>query len=301
METEGTVFQIQRFCLRDGDGIRTSVFLKGCPLSCAWCHNPEGRSGRVQLSFLAHLCAGCGRCAAVCPAGVHGFAASHRVDYAKCTGCGRCVSACPRGCLELVGKRMTVSETVREALKDRPFWGTVGGVTFTGGEPLSQAGFVLECAKRIREAGGTVAVETSGFAERRDVEMLREVVDCWLYDFKAGEEEKHRRLCGCSCLPVRSNFRWLCGQGARLILRYPMIPGVNDGEADLDGLIRLLSETSLDIPVEILPYHRMGKTKAERIGESFPAFLPAEDAGRSQAEALCQRLRGMGVGNVRIS
>ena len=143
-------------------------------------------------------------------------------------------------------------------------------------------------------------METSGFAQKETVKLFMDAVDCWLYDFKAGTEEKHRLLCGCSALPIRENFQMLYETGAHLILRYPMVPGINDGQEDLDGLMCLLAKTSVGIPVEILPYHRMGKTKADRVGKRYPDFLPDEDADRTIIEERRQKLLALGAKNVRI-
>lgn len=295
---DGIIFQIQRFCLRDGDGIRTTVFLKGCPLSCLWCHNPEGQRRETQLSFQLYRCIACGQCRDICRNGVHTFGTGqgiHCVDFSKCQLCGRCIEACPTGCLELIGERVEAERLIKVVLLDRAFWRKLGGVTFSGGEPLLQAPFVLECARLLKKENVNVTVETSGYAPKSVMEALLPFVDCWLYDFKAGPEEKHKALCGVSNKCIHENFCFLCKEGARVILRYPMIPGINDSVEDMEALLMLEKECQDRIPVEVLPYHVMGKGKTQRIGIEYSAFLPEEDAKSETIEERCNFLRKNGI------
>lgn len=290
------IFQIQRFCLEDGDGIRTTVFLKGCPLSCMWCHNPEGRSWENILSFQAQRCLQCRVCEAVCPNSVHLWKdGEHLVRREKCTACGRCVQTCPKKCLEIAGREAETSWLAEELLKDRAFWNGGGGVTFSGGEPLLQPDAVWETGRLLKRQKCNIMVETSGYGQRSAVQKVMQIADGWLYDFKAGSPEKHRRLCGQGNELIQDNFRFLYREGARLIVRYPLIPGINDAPEDFDGLYRMLMDTSLEIPVQIMPYHIMGKGKSERIGQKYPACLPKKDADVGYLGQKKDELRRMGI------
>lgn len=288
------IFQIQRFCLQDGGGIRTTVFLKGCPLSCLWCHNPEGKSAENQMAFHKDRCLQCRNCENACKAGVHRWNQGiHKVCFRSCNKCGACIEVCPRKCLEMVGEQVEAEWLCGELLKDQVFWGDGGGVTFSGGEPLMQADGVYETGRLLKEHYCHIAIETSGFASWDIIDRIKEVTDVWLYDFKAGPSLKHRRLCGQENKRILENFCRMYEAGCSLILRYPMIPGINDGEEDFDVLCGILGKTSMEIPVQIMPYHIMGKDKAERIGQSYPEILPRKDAGeeyvRQKEEELIRR------------
>lgn len=290
------IFQIQRFCLDDGDGIRTTVFWKGCPLSCLWCHNPEGKREESILSFQTERCLQCRKCEAVCPEGVHFWKdGAHNVRYEKCIRCGRCVQRCPKKCLEIIGREMETEELAEELLKEQAFWSGGGGVTFSGGEPLSQPDAVWETGKILKRKNCNVMIETSGYAGRAAVEKVMQVADGWLYDFKAGPADKHRRLCGQGNELIQDNFRFLYRAGARLVVRYPLVPGLNDGTEDFVGLYRLLRETSLEIPVQIMPYHILGKGKAERTGQVYPECLPKKDADADYVRQKKEELMKMGI------
>lgn len=290
------IFQIQRFCLEDGDGIRTTVFLKGCPLNCIWCHNPEGKRTGRQLAFQKDRCISCGRCQQACRQNAHLVEEGrHRICYEDCNGCGACVALCPVGCLEIVGREVGADALAEELLKDRPFWEGGGGVTFSGGEPLYQADGVYETGRRLKEQNCHIMVETSGYGSREAVKKVMQITDGWLFDFKAGPSRKHEKLCGQGNERIRENFSFLCQNGCRLIMRYPLVPGVNDDAEDFAVLLGMLKETSMEIPVQIMPYHIMGKDKAARTGQIYPAFLPQENADKTYIAQKKRQLRGMGI------
>lgn len=282
--------------MEDGDGIRTTVFLKGCPLSCLWCHNPEGRGQEKCLSFQAERCMNCRRCETACLNSVHVWNQNrHFVEYDKCSSCGCCISVCPQRCLELIGKETDSSWLARELLKDHSFWGTDGGVTFSGGEPLFQADAVLETGKQLKKEGCHITIETCGYAPRQAVEKVMQTADAWLFDFKAGAFDKHLRLCGQGNRIIWDNFRFLYHRGVKLTIRYPLIPGINDDKEDLEALYHLLRDTSMEIPVQIMPYHIMGKGKAERIGQIYPEMLPVQDAPEAIIARKAEDMRRIGI------
>ena len=290
------IFQIQRFCLQDGGGIRTTVFLKGCPLDCLWCHNPEGKRPESQLSFQGGRCLQCRKCEGVCGFGVHRWEQGrHVVDFQPCQNCGACVAVCPQKCLELAGEWVEPAWLAGELLKDEVFWRDGGGVTFSGGEPLMQPDGLYETGRLLKKHNCHIAIETSGAVSWPVIDRMAEITDVWLYDFKAGPSAKHKRLCGQGNERILENFRRMYEAGCRIILRYPMIPGINDGEEDFDVLCRMLGETSMEIPLQVMPYHILGKDKARRIGQTYPDTLPDQDAGREYVWRKEEELRKRGI------
>lgn len=195
----GIVFNIQKFCLQDGPGIRTTVFLKGCPLHCAWCHNPESHSEKSCVLYDKEKCVGCGKCGETCQNGAHAFTTEHTVDREKCITCGACVKACDNDALELVGKEMSVDEVLSEVLKDRAFYeNSGGGLTLSGGEPLLQFDFSYEVLRQARLNGINTCVETCGFTSTEKITKIAQVTDVFLYDWKLTDDELHKRYTGVS-------------------------------------------------------------------------------------------------------
>lgn len=284
----GLVFNIQRYSIHDGPGIRTTVFLKGCPLSCTWCHNPEGLSAEPEILVVRERCVGCGRCAMVCPSqlaiGSHGEAITDRRD---CIRCGRCVLACTAGARRLVGEEIEVEDLLAEAERDRPFYEeTGGGVTFSGGEPLAQGEFLLASLAGCRERGLHSAVDTSGCADRDLVVEVAELTDLFLYDLKIMDEERHRALTGGPLAPIVENLRTLDGLDATLLVRIPLIPGVTDDPENLEAVARLVSSLENRHAVHLLPFHRTASDKYARLDRQWShadAALPPEALDRAAA------------------
>lgn len=267
----GLITNVQRYSVHDGPGIRTTVFLKGCPLSCAWCHNPETISARPELMVMAGRCVRCGQCVAACPnhAPVGIGASSEELAGARahCLVCGACVEVCPADGRRLVGRSLTVPELLKDVLRDRVFFEeSGGGVSFSGGEPLSQFEFLRAGAAACRERGLHVAVDTSGYAPRQRFEDLVPHVDLFLYDLKTLDDDRHQRFCGVSNGLILENLRWLSLNHGNLWLRIPLIPGVNDAPGELGAMAALAAGLDGVRRVHLLPYHATGTGKRERLG-----------------------------------
>lgn len=263
----GIVFNIQKFCIHDGDGIRTCVFLKGCPLRCIWCHNPESFEKAPALSFNGQKCSYCGKCIDICSARriENG---SLKIDRTKCTVCGKCTEICLNDANEIVGKEMTASEVMDEVLKDKMFYeNSGGGLTVTGGEPSYQADFTLELLTLAKELKINAAIETCGIGSREFYEKAADLGTTFLYDIKCIDPEKHRRLTGADNTHIMSNLQYLMDRNADIIIRLPLIPECNDSDEDIVNLAEFLNENKGRYRyAEIMPYHTLGIGKAEKIG-----------------------------------
>lgn len=263
----GVVFNIQKFCLHDGDGIRTCVFLKGCPLDCLWCHNPESKSRTVQLAFTDRKCTACGRCLAVCQ-GRSIADGRLKLDRTACIGCGKCADVCLNGANELLGSEMSAAEVMDEVLKDKIFYGTDGGLTVSGGEPSYQPEFTLELLSMAKDAGITRAIETCGSGSRDFYQRAAELGTTFLFDLKCMDPVRHKRLVGADNRHIIDNLLYLFSAGADVIIRLPMIPGCNDSDEDIKNLAVFLKEHEGSYRyAELMPYHPLGVGKAEKIGE----------------------------------
>lgn len=263
----GKVVNIIKFSVHDGPGIRTTVFLKGCPLSCIWCHNPECQSFENEIGFFAEKCILCGRCAAVCDSRAHRIAGSvHEFYREKCTFCGKCVAACPRDALAIYGKDMTVEEVIDIVLKDRDFYGTEGGMTISGGEPLSQSDFCRALLESAKAAGIHTALDTCGVGRRSALEKLIPYVDLFLYDIKLMDAQKHEQYTGLSNQLVLENLKYITSRGKKAEIRIPLIPGINNDEniAKTGAFLSGLDNITL---VRVLPYHSFARSKYRALGK----------------------------------
>lgn len=278
MPTTGIVSDILNFSVNDGPGIRTVIFLKGCPLKCAWCHNPENGRKAPQVLYRAAQCIGCGACAEVCPREARGDQGGWITDGLKCTGCGRCVSVCPVNANTLYGRVMTPAEAAEKVMRDKPFFRDKGGATFSGGEPLTQADWVRECAAILKENGIGTAIETSCYAGQEDLAGLLQVTDLWLCDWKISDPELHLKMTGADNGRILENLRYLSSHGAKMILRCPVIPGINDNEEHLRTTGLLADRLAGVLRTEILPYHAVGNDKRHKMGLESDGFRVPEAA-----------------------
>jgi glycyl-radical enzyme activating protein len=270
----GRVFDIQKFAIHDGPGIRTTVFLKGCPLQCVWCHNPESQERAVEISLIPDKCIGCGYCFKACPRGGHVVEGGQRQFHRElCTGCGTCAAQCYARALEVIGKDMTVAEVLDEVLKDRPFYETSGGgMTVSGGEPMAQFAFTQALVQAAKGAGLHVCLETSGFAPWEQYEQLLGAVDMFLYDYKESDPARHREFTGVPPETILDNLRRLDERGAALVLRCPIIPGYNARDEHLLAIAALANRLGHVQEINLMPYHPLGDSKRGRLGKAshFP-------------------------------
>jgi pyruvate formate lyase activating enzyme len=307
LRVQGTIFNIQRFSLHDGPGIRTSVFLKGCSLRCFWCHNPEGLRLQPEVQFFAERCLGDGDCERACPAGAHTFVAGeHLFDRARCDACGRCLTACAAEALELTGRRVTVDEIMPEILADRPFYASSGGgVTLTGGDPLLQPAFTQALLERCRVAGLHTALEITGNCPWEQLESLLPSTDLIMLDLKHMDDARHRQATGAGNGRILANARRLAERGVALILRVPIVPGVNDDEANLVAtaqFVRMLGELGaahghyLDARpwLELLPFHRLAGHKYRSLGQEDRA-QGIQPPSRDRMDELSDLARSRGI------
>lgn len=264
------IFDIQRFCVYDGPGIRTTVFFKGCNMHCAWCHNPESFSVKAELLFRAEKCTSCGACA-VCPSGAHIFEnGTHIFNRALCTACGLCAKECPNTALELSGREMTADEVMKVIDKDAKYYkSSGGGVTFSGGEASMQFGLLKTLLERCREKGYHTALETNGLIPQERLRVLIPLVDLFLFDCKHTDSAAHERWTGAPLQPVLDTLEALNKAGAEVILRCPVIPGVNDTDAHFAAIRELKKRYGCIRQAEIMAYHDIGKTKWEALGAAY--------------------------------
>jgi pyruvate formate lyase activating enzyme len=295
-ENSGLVFDIRRFSVQDGPGIRTTVFFKGCPLRCDWCHNPESQSTQPQLQLRPERCIGCGACLAACPQGALALADGRVLARnGLCTACGACIPGCYAEALEMAGRTMTVGAAMAEVERDVVFYDrSGGGVTFSGGEPLAQPGFLLALLQACRRKAIHTALDTSGHASWAVIDALRLHVDLFLYDLKLVDDDQHRQLTGVSNRLILANLAALAGRGHRIILRMPVIPGVNDDDSNVEAAGALAASLPGIERLDLLPYHGSAIGKYERMHRPYP-YAGIRSPSPAQMEELAARLAAMGA------
>ena len=255
-------FDIQRNSFVDGPGIRTTVFFKGCNLKCAWCHNPESQSAKPQMMFYKDKCTGCGKCKSVCP-----------YHLEQCELCGKCTLYCPVDARMVCGKEHTVDEVLKEVLKDKAFYETSGGgVTFSGGECMLQIDFLAEILKKCKENGIHTAVDTAGHIPFESFEKILPYTDLFLYDIKIFDSQKHKQYVGVSNELILENLKKLFERKAKLWIRIPIIPDVNDSIEEIQKIKDFLKTIGTAEKIELLPYHAMGENKYRAIGKEPQIF-----------------------------
>lgn len=280
----GIVSAIKRMEIHDGDGTRTTVFFKGCPLRCLWCHNPESIGFSRQIAHFEEKCMDCGACANVCPnRAVSWVNGKLTIDRERCVGCGACADECPTGAMTLYGKEYEAEELVKKLEKDKPFFDrSGGGVTLSGGECLSQADFAVEVARLLCERGISVDIDTCGMVDRSVLDRILPYTDTFLYDIKAIDPTVHRQCTGHTNERILDNLRYLCAQGARIEIRYPLVMGYNDGECDAIGAF--LKDLTGIVKVKVLQYHPFAASRYDALGmeNTMPdAQTTVEDVDRA--------------------
>ena len=265
--TDLFVLDIQRYALHDGPGIRTTVFLKGCSMDCVWCHNPESKSPDPQRGFVERNCVHCGRCVSVCPVNDHRLEdGKHVVDFSVCELCGKCIANCISGALKRYGTAMRQDEILGIVSQDRKFYkNSGGGLTVSGGEPMAQFEGTLALLKSAKAQDLHTCLDTGGYAPTEYYERALPYVDCFLFDYKLTDDEKHRQYTGVSNELILKNLAFLDDCRAGIRLRCPIIPGINDDDAHLSGIARLARQYPGIIAVEVMAYHNMGQSKARQI------------------------------------
>jgi pyruvate formate lyase activating enzyme len=307
----GRIYDIQGFSVQDGPGIRTTVFLKGCPLRCPWCHSPESQEFYPQLSWIALRCLGvakCGKCLPACPQGglSPGKVTQHavtgeeiqlvRIPRAICDHCGECAAVCYPKALYLCGTDYTVEEMVQRVSKDIPFYEhSGGGVTISGGEPLSQPEFTLEVLKRLKERGIHTALDTTGYTQPRHIEAVLPYTDLFLYDLKHMDSDRHQSATGVPNELILENARRIAAAGGKMQIRIPVIPRFNDSEENIRETGMFCQSLGEAVTViQLLPYHNLGVVKYQRIDEDRPV-LEAQPPSEAKIQALKELLENLGL------
>ena len=262
----GTIFDIQRLSVHDGPGLRTTVFLKGCPLRCKWCHNPEGLESRVQLKYMDEKCILCGNCAAHCANHVHEILGQeHIVHFDRCRLCGDCLEACPSKALDYFGREVTAQQVMDEVKDDYLFWGNDGGITFSGGEAMLQPQFLLELLQLSKEQNYHTCVDTCGYTAWENFEKILPYTDCFLYDIKGYSEDVHIAGTSRSNRVILDNFKKIVRAGKRVCIRMPLIEEFNAIPSEIEKTACLLSEYPVE-EVTLMPYHVLGHGKRRFVG-----------------------------------
>jgi len=292
--SQGIIFNIQRYSIHDGPGIRTLVFLKGCPLRCVWCANPESQSGQPEIAVVANRCIGCGKCIANCPEdAIASTQAGNVIDRTKCTACGVCVDVCYAESIQMMGYYRTVAEVLEEIEGDCIFYGqSGGGVTISGGEPFFQPEFTFLLLKACKNKGLHTAVETCGFSAYEKIEPCLPYIDLILYDIKHLDKNVHKHITGVSNSLILQNARRLSATGVELVVRMPVVPGFNDSKENLVRTAEFAREIGVT-EMHLLPYHEFGRQKYQQLGREYNLVVSPPEQNRM--EKLKQLLNGRGL------
>jgi len=290
------VFDIRRYCIHDGPGIRTTVFLKGCALSCWWCHNPESQSAGPEIVLRDDRCIRCGACVAACPHGaVTWVDGAPRTDRTKCEACGTCAAECHAEAREVAGRTMTVQQVVDAVERDRPFYeSSGGGVTLSGGEPLRQPAFAAALLREAKRRGLHTVLDTCGHAPWEHLERLRGDVDLFLYDLKLVDPARHRRYTGAGNTRILANLRELSRLGHRIALRVPVVPGITDDAENIAAICAVATALPHLAAVDLLPYHSIGAGKYRRLGRKY-RLLHTDAPTRRRMDEIATTMTAAGL------
>jgi len=301
MVNSGLIFDIKRYAIHDGPGIRTTVFLKGCPLKCWWCHNPEGILREPVLMFYKNKCMKCQDqvCAYVCPTGAITFENKNSIPYINrqaCNNCEICSRVCPTEALKIVGRKITIEELIKEIEKDILLYdNSGGGVTFSGGEPLLQYQFLIEALKGCKRRGIHTVLDTSGYAPEKVLPLVADYVDMFLYDLKLADDKDHILYTGVSNSLIINNLRILenAGRGKDIILRFPVITGITGIEKNIDGLVDFVSSLKSIREIDLLPFHEVSE-KYNRLGIKYK--MPTREApSQKKLQYIKKRFEQIGL------
>jgi len=290
--TTGTVFNIQRYSIHDRPGIRTTVFLKGCPLNCWWCQNPESQLSGQEIIFWEDRCIGCGACSTICPSGAIQIKNGIPVtEKEKCILCGKCIEKCPALAREMIGKKITAEEIIKEVEKDLVFYEeSGGGVTFSGGEPLEQPEFLEELLNACQKKKIHTAVDTSGYVSWEILNKISSKVDLFLYDLKIMDSKRHKKYTGVSNELILENLKKLSSVHNNIFVRFPVIPGINDDYQNIKEMGEFLSSLKVT-QVNLLPYHYIGVDKYRRLGRTYKLATtqPPSEEKLSEISAILEK------------
>lgn len=268
----GLIFDIKRYAIHDGPGIRTTVFFKGCPMQCRWCHNPEGQSSKPELTFIENRCIkDCHECLSSCQRGALSLVNNQiSINREECNLCGDCPDVCATQALEIIGRKISIEEVIEEILKDVVFYDeSSGGVTFSGGEPLIQPDFLNALLEECEKRSIHTTLDTSGYASFKVLEKIRDKVDLFLYDLKMMNEGKHEKFTGVSNKLILENLRKLSEKVSNIVIRIPIIPGINDNEENINKTVKFISMLQGIRYISLLPYHKVGRQKYKRLNRTY--------------------------------
>ena len=296
-EIRGTIFNIQRFSVQDGPGIRTTVFVKGCPLLCPWCSNPESQQFHFEVAHVESLCQQCGRCVAECELQAITLTPEMgiSIDRDKCNNCGKCIEVCPNNAMKMFGEEVTVEEVYDIIAKDRLYYqSSGGGMTISGGEPLTQARFAAALFERCQRAGIHTTMDTTGYGSQSDLEMVLPHIDLVLFDLKVIDPTRHKAIVKVSNNIILRNAKHIVESGTQMIIRVPLIPGLTDADENIENIADFVCELGGNIPVNILPYHRFGMGKYAMLNRAYPL----QDTDRlpdERLEAILEYIQSHGL------